>query len=243
MEGSVKRLILYTRTGGRMPPRDRERLEIFQNGEFEMWRSIGAASSPISPVGRFRGQVPAGLFEKLEALALAASQAGDLSVKPPPDASIDTIQLAAVQARMGRHEQPAGPWGQMVEILRGALGSLASQPWSALALEVSPDGASAHLRHLGSKALRLDLSKLQVRAVLWQQYRKEGDWRMSQKPDNLPGQLEVEPGWSVELPFKHGFDLSPGQVVAAYVTLSLFDGKLPVMVSLEARSQASVTKQ
>jgi hypothetical protein len=239
MESSGERLILYTRTGGRLPPRDRERLEIFQNGKFEMWRSVSAASSPISPVGIFRGQVPKNQFDHLEALARAAVQAGDLFIKPVPDASIDTIQLAEAQARLGRHDQPAGPWGELVEVLRQALGTLASQVWSALSLEVSPDGSSASLRHLGTDPLRLDLSKLQVRAVLWQQHRKEGDWRMAHRPAEMPGQMEVGPGWVLALPFEHGFEASPGQVIAAYVTLSLFDKRLPVMVSLEARSQIS----
>ena len=236
MDRPVNRLVLYTRSGGRLPPRDREKLEVFKSGEFTMWRSIGAASSPASPVGLFRGQVPADLFAELEALVSAAGRAGSLEVVPVPDASIDSIVLDAAQARLGRHDQPAGPWGQLAEVLRTALGILASQVLAAISLEVSPDGASACLRHQGTQPVRLDLSKLQVRAVLWQGFKKSGDWRMTHPPMGLPAQIEAAPGWDFELPFEHGFDPEPGQEVAAYVVLTLFEGQQPVPVSLEART-------
>ena len=237
MDRSVERLVLYTRTGGRLPPRDRERLEVFKNGEFEMWRSVSAASTPASAVGLFRGRVPDSLFHSLERLTLAAVQAGSLEIVPVPDASIDSIQIGNLDARLGRHDQPVGPWGQLVEVLRSALGTLADQAMAALYLDVSADGKKAQLRQQGAQSLRIDLSQLQVRAVLWRGRAKEGDWRLTQKPGDLLGQTEAAPGWVFELPFDHGFEVKAGQVVAAYVVLTLFDDQLPVPVSLEARSQ------
>jgi hypothetical protein len=236
MDRSVNRLVLYTRSGGHRPPRDHERLEVFENGAFEMRRSVGAASTPVSPVGLFQGQVPAGFFNELEGLVSAAGKAGSLNVVPVPDASIDSITIGAFQARMGRHDQPEGPWGQLVEALRTALGSLSNQVLAAISLEVSPQGTRARLQHLGSQPVQLDLSQLQVRAVLWQGFKKIGDWRPTSKPAGLPAKIEAASGWVFELPFTHGFDPEPGQEVAAYVVLTLFDGKKPVPVSLEARS-------
>lgn len=237
MESTGKRLVLYTRVGGRLPPRDRERLEIFDDGEFDMWRSVGAASQPASPVGLFRGKVSEGMFNELWALVQAADAAGDLAIKPPPDSSIDTIQLPHAQARLGRHAEPEGAWGYLAQLLRECLGALASHAFAALSMEVAPSGDLLYLRHQGTQPLSLDLGKLQVRAVLWQQRTKKGDWRMANPPATLPGRMEVGPGWEYELPIGHGFTVLAGQCVAAYVTLTLYDGKLPVMVALEARSQ------
>jgi hypothetical protein len=235
MGSPVGSLVHYTRTGGRLPPRDRERLTIFADGSFEMWRSVGAASQPPSPVGRFQGRVPGELFKTLEQQAAGAGTAGDLAVMPPPDAAIDRIQVAGAQASMGRHDQPAGPWGSLAETLRAALGVLTSQPAAALALQVSPSGTAARLVHQGSQRLRVDLRHLQVRAVLWNQRKKEGDWRQQTSEAEI---VEAGPGWSFDLLFAHGFTVAPGLAVAAYVTAGLFDGEQLVPVSLEARSQA-----
>lgn len=226
-------MIEYTRTGGRLPPRDHERLIIYSDGAFEMWRSVGAASQPPSPVGRFQGQVPQVLFRQLSSQVAAAIAAGDLLVKPPPDASVDRVQLAGATAQMGHHDQPAGAWGFLIASLRQALGLLTDQPLAALALQISPSGDAARLIHQGTQTIQVRLKPLQVRAVLWNQYRKEGDWRAT--PD-APETAEAGPGWSFELPFEHGFSMSSGQVVAAYVTAALFDGSRWVPVSLEART-------
>ena len=236
MDSSGSRLVLFSRSGGRMPPRDRERLEIFQDGAFKMWRSIGAASQPASPVGLFQGKVPTEQWERIAPLAAAAARAGSLEIVPVPDAAVDSIEIGSVQARLGQHDQPQGAWGQLAAALRDALGTLTSQAQAAISLEVSPDGRRASLRHLGTQPLRLDLSKLQVRAVLWQGYAKLGDWRPTGTAVELTGRLEAAPGWTLNLPFNHGFDPQPGQAVAAYVVLTLFDGQQPIPTSLEARS-------
>jgi len=236
MDSSGSRLVLYSRSGGRLPPRDRERLEIFEDGTFQMWRSIGAASLPASPVGLFQGKIPGALWEQIAPLAAASARAGSLEIVPVPDAAVDSIELGSVQARLGQHDQPQGAWGQLAAALRDALGSLTSQALAAVSLEVSADGRRANLHHLGTQPLSLDLSKLQVRAVLWQGYAKLGDWRPSGTPAGLPGRLEAAPGWTFDLPFDHGFDPQPGQAVAAYVVLTLFDGQQPIPASLEARS-------
>jgi hypothetical protein len=211
-------------------------LEVYPDGSFELWRSVSVASQPATPVGRFQGQVPEGLFNALVRQASAAASAGDLTVVPPPDASLDHIQLAGAQARMGRHSQPEGPWGALVETLRQAIGSLTDQPVAALALHVSPLGNAAHLRHLGSENLRVDLRGLRVRAVLWNQRKKEGDWRWTGEGLEHPVEFEASPGWYVDLPFGHGFTITSGLVVAAYVTAALYDGNQLIQVSLESRS-------
>ena len=231
-------LIHYVRAGGRTPPRDRERLAIFKDGTFWMWRSVSVASQPVTPVGRFAGRLPGPLHQALLRLTETAEKAGPVSLTPPPDASIETLRLGGVQARLGAHQEPPGPWGELVSLLRRALSELAGQPVSAVDLVVSADAQAARLVHLGAEPIRLDLSSLQVRAVLWKGFRKEGDWRLAGRDPALPGQVEAAPGWSFNLPFNHGLALSPGRTIAAYVIFTLFDGKQPVQVSLEARSEA-----
>jgi hypothetical protein len=237
MAGSIDFLIQYRRTGGRLPPRDRERLNVYPDGSFEMWRSVGAASRPPSPIGRFMGRVPGDLLHTLTQLAQQAAVSGDLEVKPPPDASVDFIQVAGAKARMGRNEQLAGAWGELANALRQALGSLTDQPAAALALHIDPSGLSARLLSQGAERLRVALGDLQVRAVLWDKRQKQGDWRWKPDAAGLPGEVEARPGWSFELPFDHGFAAAPGMQVAAYVNAGLYDGDHRIPVSLEARVQ------
>lgn len=238
MGSTVEPLVRYSRTGGRLPPRDRERLLVYPDGAFDMWRSISTASLPPSPVGQFRGQLPPALLAELQSHVASAARAGDMQVIPPPDAAIDCIQIPAAQATMGQHEEPEGSWGLLVSFLRSALGSLTDQPQAAVLLQVAPDGQSARLAHAGSAPLTLALNALSVRAVLWRGRKKEGDWYAPKDPGLPSDPITAQPGWVFDLPFGHGFSMQPEHVVAAYVTLTLYDAGQPVPVSLEARSQS-----
>ncbi len=228
-------MVRYTRTGGRKPPRDREQFEIRADGSFTMWRSIGSASYPPSPIGRFAGQLDSTLQAELEREVTAAASTGNLKITPPPGAAIEKIEVGDVNATLGIHDEPDGAWGALVERLRELLNDLTNYPQSAIALEVQPGGHRAHLVHRGEETLRLDLSHLTIRAVLWQSYRKEADWRSSEGYTESPPDFTANPGWSLELPFNHGFEVAEGHAVVAYVTLTAFDGKRPVPVSLESR--------
>jgi hypothetical protein len=235
MESRAEIIVHYTRGGGRKPPHDREQLEIRADGSFSLWRSIGSASYPPAPVGRFAGQLDPSALDDLRDKVMTATRAGNLSLIPPPGAAIEKIRLGKVEASLGIHQEPEGPWGTLVEHLRQLLTDLTNYPRAAVALEVDSDGRSVYLVHLGEEALRLDLKNFTIRAVLWQGYQKEADWQLFKKEDQWPDQLTAQAGWSFKLPFDHNFQVTEGREVVAYVTLSLFDGETAIPVALESR--------
>ncbi|MGH2343986.1 MAG: hypothetical protein ACRDG4_02090 [Chloroflexota bacterium] len=224
--------ISYQRSGGRRPPRDNESLRIDDAAGFTMWRSVGAAAYPATAIGHFAGTLAPEVREALTQEGADAVAAGNLSLTPKPDGAVETIVVDAVQASLGANDDPTGPWLPLVSRVRKLLGDLTAQPRAAIAAQIGQDGTSAQLVHLGTEPLRLDLSALTVRAVLWRNYSTHGDWRAPNP--GLPGELTAEPGWSLTLPFDHGFTVPEGASVRVYVTFSAFNGDVSVPVSVEA---------
>jgi hypothetical protein len=226
--------ISYSRTGGFRPPRDREILEIQDTGEFTMWRSIGWATDPPSPIGRFSGEIDEALNARLHEEAAAAAKAGNLQMKLSPDSPVETIQIGEAKATVGANDEAEGPWGDVVRRLRKLLSDLTRHPQAAIALEVSKDGQTARLVHHGKEPLRLDLTAMTVRAVLWEEYDKPGDWRSPSRHSGDMANIEAGVGWSLDLPFDHGFEVGGKREVVAYVTFTVFDAKRAVPVSLQS---------
>ena len=226
--------IKYTRTSSFQPPHDREILEIAENGDFTMWRSIGWATYPPTPIGRFGGQLDAGQRRHVQSLATTASARGELSRRITPDSPVETIDAGATTARLGAYDEPDGPWGELIETLRQWLHDLTAAPRAAIAIEVEPDGRSAHLVHQGTESLQVDMSELTVRAVLWgADHAKAGDWHAPAEARSGQGTVEAGSGWSFDLPFSHGFNVEEGQEVVAYVTFGLLDGQTSVLVAAQ----------
>lgn len=236
--------VTYFRSGGWQPPRDNETLQIDNGGEFTMWRSIGWAAYPPTPVGRFKGKLAKEEWTALQSEIAAATSAGDLQVPLLPDSAVEEIELdgdpdgPVVEATLGSNARPPGPWLPLVERLRGLLGSLTSHPMAAIALEVEKDGSAARLVHKGDEPIEIDLSDMTVRAIVWEGWTQHGDWHAPQKASgNGNGHKtgkKVSTGWSYDLPFEHGLKLEPGYEVVAYVTFGLSDGEEIVPVSLES---------
>src|SRR5690242_11482166 len=146
-----------------MPPPDHEELEIGEEGAFSMWRSIGRATQPPTPVGLFNGRLEAGLYAELREEARAAAQARDLYISPAPDSPLEAITIGDIdvhKAYLGIHDDPEGAWGALVDRLRSLLGELTRFPRAALAVEVLEGGHRARLVHRGEEPLRLDLRGL-----------------------------------------------------------------------------------
>lgn len=223
----------YRVSGGRIPPRDNEKIEIDAQGRFSMWRSVGAASFPPSAIGRFSGKIGAEDFEVIQKRVAAADSVGSRSITPPPDASIVRIDTGKTQASFGLNEEPEGPWGDLDALFAELLYSLTEHPVAALMVEVSQHGNYAKLVHLGTEPLKLNLASLNIRAVLWQGYKKHGDWSVAAGNEGDLSEVIAEPGWSMELPFAHGFAEKEGMQVVAYVTLKVYDGDTVIPVSLE----------
>lgn len=226
--------ISYSRSGGRTPPRDREILEINSEGTFSMWRSVGSATHPPTPIGRFAGQLYDQGQIQLQEAAAKAAKAGNLKLKPLPGAATETITVDEAQARLGANDKPEGAWTDVIEQLRRLLGNLTAFPQAAVKLEVQERGRTARLVQQGPDELQLDLSGLTVRAVLWEGYNKAGDWRAKELPAGAASKVKAGPGWSFDLPFDHGFKIETGQEVVAYVTFAAFDGDRSIPVALNS---------
>ena len=215
-------IIRYARSGGHRPPPDREILIIEEDGSYTMWRSIGSAVHPPSPVGRFAGQLDAQTLESLIVASKAVSLEGDLVIKPKPGSAMVNIETGQVKARMGIHDEPENAWSQLAELLKGLLKQLTNSPEAAIMLAVSEDGDRARLEHLGQQPTRLDLSRLTVRAVLWEGYGKVDDWSLSEGASGENDPISADMNWQMDLPFDHHFEPGDGQNVVAYVTFSIF---------------------
>lgn len=226
----------YSRRGGHKPPRDMEELEIEADGTFSLWRSVGWATQPPSPVGRFKGQLDPGLNTIIEQEINQARQAGKVEIPLLPDSPVETVNLEGAQLKLGIHDTPAGSWGALITHLRSLLGELTIFPQAAIALEITSDGQKARLVHQGTQPLQLNLQNLSVRAVLWQEYNAISDWYAPTANANSPQQLTASKNWSLDLPFQHNFELKADCRVAAYVNFAALKENQETPVSLEASS-------
>jgi hypothetical protein len=215
-------IIRYARSGGHPPPPDREILTIDGDGSYTMWRSIGSAVHPPSPVGRFTGKLDAQTLESLKTAIEAVSLEGDLVIKLKPGSAVVNIDTGQVKARMGIHDEPDNAWSQLAELLRGLLRQLTNSPEAAIILIVSDDGRRARLEHMGQQSLQLDLSRLTVQAVLWKGYTVVDEWLLSESSSDENDPISADINWQMDLPFDHHFEPGDDQNVVAYVTFSIF---------------------
>lgn len=84
--------------------------------------------------------------------------------------------------------------------------------------------------------MHLDLRKLRVRAVLWLDGIPKGDWNAEEPHDEYLAEVTAQPGWTLDLPFEHGFKVDKagaGNRIAAYAEFEIIDDGWPIPVSLE----------
>jgi hypothetical protein len=221
-------MITFQRTGGMRMPQFRELLEIRDDASFQMWRSVTAATGAATPIGRFAGTLPDGEFDELRRAADAAAAAGSRSWLVTPDSPVDRIEIDGATAILGMRDPADGPWGALAALLRPLLESLTQWPLAAVQFEM--DGR-ARLVHLGSEPLDIDLSDLAVEAVHWRDSEAVGRWSA---PNLGLGEVAAGPGWSLDLPAGHGFELEPGDRIAMTARFAVRDGGELVGVSLHA---------
>jgi hypothetical protein len=222
-------VITLSRTGGLRPPRFDEALEIEDDGMFNMWRSVSMASALPAPIGRFRGCLSDAERDALREAGRRAAQEGSQTRVVEPDSPVDQIAVDGATATLGVDDPGEGAWQTLAALLRPLLRDLTRSPVAAIALHV--DGG-ATLVHEGVSPLRLDVSSLAVRAMLWRNSQSEGRW--SAPPLGL-GEVVAEPGWQLSLPFDHGFTLHPGDRLIVTVTFRAQDGERSVPVSLQSQ--------
>jgi hypothetical protein len=117
------------------------------------------------------------------------------------------------------YQRPEGPWGELMDWVRPLLGTLSDQPRAAISLRLSDDGHECQLVHLGQDPLLVDLRNVQVRAALWSG--DDIDDRWAEGSDNFGEPIEAGAGWHFDLPFAHGWTLTPGRRIAAEVVFAI----------------------
>jgi len=189
--------LVLLRAGGSPPP-DHEVLECREDGSFTMWRTIGRASQPSSPVGSFAGGISGDEWSQLQSAVAACASAGAVDQPPEVDASIETVEVGGITSRWGDWAKPPPPWDALAGHLRRLLGELTIHPRAAISLRM--DDGSPALVHLGEEVLELDLSETKVRAVRW-------DGPVAVENHEVPldsgGRLAAAAGWELPLRWEH----------------------------------------
>jgi hypothetical protein len=212
-------------------PQFLEELEIADDGTFKMWRSVSKASELPSPIGRFAGSVADAQQNALSEAAQRAKAEGSRTWLVSPDSPVDRFDVDGINATLGIHHHGEGAWKDLVAQVRPLLRELTASPLAAIALELADGGAQ--LVHQGTEPLTLDLSTLTVRADHWRDGHSLARWT-APSPATAQGEVVAEPGWKLDLPFEHGFDVRPGDRVTADVTFAARDGDRLVPVGLQA---------
>jgi hypothetical protein len=206
----------YSRTGGRGLPPEAESLAVADDGSLDIRRTSGTPA-----VGRFGGRLSGEEAAALLRLAAAAEAAGSVDAAMLPDSSLVTIGVGGATARFGDGAPPAGPWAALTDALVALLDGRLGEPVAAVELVLGDGGTSARLEHRGSEPVAIDLSALEVRAVLWKGYYElVAEWVSASAP-GADARTTAAPGWSVDVPFEHGFELGPARTLHASASFGL----------------------
>jgi hypothetical protein len=217
--------VSFARVSGAPPPA-RELLSIEDDGSWTAWRSTGRAA------GRFAG--PAGTNGPgARIIALAAAAADSPDPGPPPNAPVDTtmdhVTVDGRSVTIGYRAVPEGPWGQLLEALRGLLKEAIEHPVAAIALAIAgPD--VLRLEHRGTEPLNVDLTGASAEGTVWTEsgeYLTRGLGRLDAGP------IEASPGWTAMVPLEGLEPDKPGNLVAT-MALAAEDGGELVPVRLSA---------
>jgi hypothetical protein len=229
-------LAAYARTGGR-PPADDERLEVFEDGTWRLWRTLGG-----DRVGAFGGRLSPGRRRRLEA-AVSAARAGAGTVppaRPRPDGAHDAFTTRHGRLDVSAGAPVSGPWSGLVRLLRRWTEALTDVPVAALALEAAPGGGPPQVVHLGSDGLALWPATLHVDL-----YARDADGIIRDRasggadPEDRSPRGEavtVGPGWSMRLPVERLPVVPEGGALETWVLLDIESHGGPVRARLTFRA-------
>ena len=193
-----------------------ELLEIDSDGAFAMDRRYAGQRA-----GSFAGRLIGADSDRLRglmdaALAEAEPQPEDAAATPAgapppavrPESSNDRIELGERARSFDLYDDPDGPWGELLALLRDLLHSLVDQPRAALELAVDDVAPAAKLRHVGIDSVELAGEPIEARATLMdRQSATRGSWDAQVEVAAGP----VGPGWELDLGLdSSAFELEPG---------------------------------
>jgi hypothetical protein len=218
-------LVSFRRSGGREPSDD-ERLDVWPDGRFEARRTVGGRR-----IGRFAGELDEADLADLEGKAAAAAGAGDVNVATPMDGATVSVIVAGAELRAGSNEPLDGPWGDLVGGVKSLLdGPVLGAPVAGLELDAT--ASQAVLRHIGDAPLEVDTASVAVRAVrLDAQGAVLGRWQGTAAPAQVEDAprtaaatwVTADAGWELDLPFRHGLELTLDDRLQVWVTLQVRD--------------------
>ena len=220
--GRGQAVLIYRREGGSPPP-DHETLTVEHGGGFDLWRTIGGAS----PIGRFRGKVPADEWAILQGAIDGCRRAQPIHLSLPPDAARDKVIVGKTTSTWADDAEPPPPFAALASVARRLLRELTDFPEAAVALRL---GGTAALAHLGPTDIELDLSDASVRAVRWEAGTAVESWEAQLQG---PRSVTAGNGWTYEIPFDHPFGAGE-QVSAAVDNMLVFDGEFWRACSLQS---------
>jgi hypothetical protein len=148
------------------------------------------------------------------------------------DGATVSVLAGGHELRVGSNEQVEGPWGALVARLKASLeGEVLDAPVAAI--ELQADASRGSLGHLGDEPLEVDTSSVAVRAVrLDAQGLVLGRWQGTVMPAEVEDArrsggvtwTSAGPGWEMELPFRHGLELTRDDWLQVWVTVAIRDG-------------------
>lgn len=216
-------VVTFRRSGGRAGPREQEDLAVHADGSFTIWRAVNAG-----PIGRFGGALDGADADAVRAAVAAAAGTAGPPASMVLDAVSETVTIGQERVTVGRHDVPDGPWGDLFVLLRRLVDQGTDQPVAAVALETDARGTFARLVQRGPDALEVDLSRVTIGAQAFGPgYSIHGRWSTVVEAG---GRGPATPGWTLDLPFEHGLEVSDGRVVQVRVEFVAYDGVLAVPV-------------
>ena len=177
----------FSRLSDRYPPA-RELVTVEEDGSFRGWRSV----APV--VGRFGGVVddPAGF--RLVAQRAAEAEPPDRG-DFPSDATVETFRVGSRTLRLGEHDRPDGPWGELAARVRSLVDAMVDRPVAALGISL-PAPSRVRLEHRGSDTLGLELGNA---AVMVKRMRGGVPSREYGYAELGGDAQEIGPGWSLDV--------------------------------------------
>jgi hypothetical protein len=210
--------LLHLGRAGGTPPSDDEVLDIAGDGTWTARRTVGGRR-----VGRFAGSLDGRALAGLRRDVERAAAAGDARVPTPHNGATESFELEGGASLLtGSNEDAPAGWRPLVKrartfLLEGAIeGPVA-------ALELVADLAAARIVHAGTEPVEVDPASVRVQvARVGSDGARLGDW--ARGSGDQPGWVTADAGWVLDLPFAHGLDPRPGDVLQVRVELRVRDG-------------------
>jgi hypothetical protein len=209
--------LLHLGRAGGTAPSDDEVLDVAADGSWTSRRTVGGKR-----VGRFAGTLDDRALAGLRRDVERAAAAGDARVPTPHNGATESFEVDGASLLTGSNEDAPAGWRPLVKrartfLLEGAIeGPVA-------ALELVADLATARIVHAGTEPVEVDPASLKVQvARVGPDGARLGDWARGSGDE--PGWAPAGPGWTLDLPFDHGLDPNPGEVLQVRVELRVRDG-------------------